>query len=49
MEEERIEVVRDWPKTNSVIDIQIFSGFTNFYRSFIKNFNRIAMSFISIL
>ncbi len=34
-EEERIKTVRDWPEPQSVRDIQVFLGFTNFYRRFI--------------
>ncbi len=47
MEKEKIEVVRDWPEPQSVRDIQVFLGFANFYRSFIRNFNRIAASLTS--
>ncbi len=49
MEEERIEAVRDWPEPQSVRDIQVFLGFANFYRRFIKNFNRIAAPLTSML
>ncbi len=31
MEEEQIKAVRDWPKPQSVRDIQVFLGFANFY------------------
>ncbi len=41
MEEERIEAIRDWLELQSVRDIQVFLGFTNFYRRFIRNFSRI--------
>ena len=27
----KIEVVKDWPKSKSVQDIQVFLGFANFY------------------
>ncbi len=49
IEEERIETVRDWPEPQSVRDIQVFLGFANFYRRFIKNFCRIAALLTSIL
>ncbi len=31
IEEEQIKIVRDWPKPQSVRDIQVFLGFANFY------------------
>ena len=49
MEEERIEAVREWPKPKSVMDIEVFLDFTNFYRMFIRNFSKIAAALISIL
>ena len=35
MEEERIDAVKAWPEPKSIQDIQVFIGFTNFYRHFI--------------
>ena len=49
MEVERIEFVRKWPEPKSVQDIQVFLGFANFYRRFIKGFSRIAALLTSIL
>ncbi len=49
MKEKRIEVVRDWPELQSVRDIQVFLGFANFYRRFIRNFSRIAAPLTSML
>ncbi len=49
MEEKKIEAVRDWPEPQSVRDIQVFLGFANFYRRFIRNFSRIAAPLTSIL
>ncbi len=49
MEEERIENVRNWLEPQSVRDIQMFLGFANFYRRFIKNFSRIAAPLTSML
>ncbi len=49
MEEEKIEAVRDWPEPKSVRDIQVFLGFANFYRRFIRNFSRIAAPLTSML
>ncbi len=49
MEEKIIETVKAWPEPQTVKDIQIFLGFTNFYRRFIRNFSRIAAPLTSIL
>ena len=49
MEAERIEVVRKWPEPKSVRDIQVFLGFANFYRRFIKGFSKIAAPLMSML
>ena len=48
MKEKRIEVVKDWPKLQLVRDIQVFLGFANFYRRFIRNFSKIAALFTLI-
>ncbi len=49
MEEKQIKAVRDWPEPQSVRDIQVFLGFTNFYRRFIQGFSRLAAPLTSIL
>ncbi len=49
MEEERIKVVKVWPKPKSFRDIQVFLGFANLYRRFIRNFSRIAAPLTSML
>ncbi len=49
MEEEKIEAIRDWPEPQSVRAIQVFLGFANFYRRFIRNFSRIAAPLTSML
>ena len=49
IEDERIEVVKQWPKPQSVRDIQVFLGFANFYRRFIQGFSRIAAPLTSML
>ena len=42
MEEKRIDTVKNWPKPKSILDIQIFLGFANFYCCFIQSFGKIA-------
>ena len=49
MEDERIKAVKQWPKPNSVKDIQVFLRFANFYWQFIQSFSYIAALFTSIL
>ena len=49
MEEERIDAVKKWPEPQSVRDIQVFIGFANFYRRFIKGFSRIAAPLTAML
>ena len=49
IEDERIEAVRNWPEPKSVRDIQVFIGFANFYRRFIRGFSRIAAPLTSML
>ncbi len=49
IEEERIEAVKAWAEPKSVRDIQVFLGFTNFYRRFIKDFSKITAPFISVV
>ena len=48
MEDKKIKTVKNWPKPKSVIDIQLFLGFANFYWRFIQDFNNIAKLLISI-
>ena len=49
MENKRIEAIKQWPEPQLVRDIQVFLGFTNFYRQFIQGFSRIAASLTSML
>ena len=49
MEKERIDAVKKWPKPQLIQDIQVFIGFANFYRRFIKGFSRIAAPLTAML
>ena len=49
MEEERISSIRDWPQPLCVRDIQVFIGFANFFRRFIKGSSKIARPLTSML
>ena len=48
IKEKKIKVAKNWPDLQSIRDIWVFLGFANFYKRFIKNFNRIAASLISV-
>ena len=49
IEGERIKVVRNWPESKSVQDIQVFISFANFYQQFIRGFSSVAAAFTSML
>ena len=42
IEEESIDVVKNWPESKSIYDIQVFLGFAHFYCCFIQGFSTIA-------
>jgi hypothetical protein len=41
MDTKQTEIIRDWPKLKSAREIQVFLGFTGFFRKFIRNFSTI--------
>ena len=49
IEEERIIAFKKWLKPESVQNIQVFIGFANFYRHFIKGFSRIVAPLTAML
>lgn len=49
MEEERVAAIANWCPPVSVKDIQVFLGFTGFYRRFIKNYAKIAAPLTDLL
>ena len=49
IEEEKINVVKNWPEPKSIHDIQVFLGFAHFHRCFIQSFKRIAALLTSML
>ena len=38
----KIEAIRNWPHPKTVTDVRSFTGFTNYYRKFIKGYAKIA-------
>jgi hypothetical protein len=49
MEQDRRATIEEWPIPESYRDIQIFLGFANFYRCFIKGFSEIVQSMTAML
>jgi hypothetical protein len=49
MDPKRVEAVTQWPQPKSVHDIQVFLGFVNFYRRFIKGYLHITCPLIKLL
>ncbi len=45
----KVDVIRSWKVLQSLIHVQIFIDFCNFYRRFIKNFSKIAQSMIKLI
>jgi len=49
MEPDRIKTVTEWPVPRSIHDIQVFLGFANFYRRFIKAYSRVVLPITDLL
>jgi hypothetical protein len=49
MEEDRIAIIKEWSMPKCHRDIQLFLGFANFYRRFIKGFSRIVRPMTALL
>lgn len=49
MEPERVATINEWPVPTSLLDIQVFLGFCNFYRRFIKAYSRVALPITALL
>jgi hypothetical protein len=48
MEKDRIATIKWWPMPDSHRDIQVFLGFINFYRHFLKSFLRIVQPMTAV-
>jgi hypothetical protein len=49
MDTKQTKIIQDWPKPKSTHKIQVFLGFTGFFRKFIKNFSTITAPLSEIL
>jgi hypothetical protein len=49
MDPKKVEAVTGWPTPKNQHDIQVFLGFANFYRRFIKNYSRVVSPMTNLL
>lgn len=49
MEEGKVDAIPNWPLPIMIKEVQLFLGFTNFYRHFIKDFSSIVSPFTNLL
>ena len=45
----KIDSILSWPTPTCILDLQTFLGFANFYRCFIRNYNRIIIPITNLL
>lgn len=48
MDQRRVDTIEEWLRPTSVKEIQIFLGFANFYRRFIRNYSKIVAPLTSL-
>ena len=46
--QDKVQTIQDWPIPNSIKEVQAFLGFVNFYRQFICDYSKVAMSLIAL-
>jgi len=49
MEPDRISTIEDWPTPESVRDVQVLLGFTNFYRRFLRKYAKVTTPISDLL
>ena len=49
MDPKRIKMIKEWPKSKTHRELQVFLGFVNFYRRFIHRYSKIARPLIDLL
>ena len=49
MDLSKVQTVVDWPPPESIRQIQVFLGFANFYRQFIRHYSRVAAPLTDLL
>jgi hypothetical protein len=48
-ESDQIATIEDWPTPESIRDVQVLLGFTNFYRSFILKYAKVTFPLTDVL
>jgi len=49
MDQDKIQVIQNWPTPRNLHDVQSFLGFCNYYRRFIRRFSEVARPLTAIL
>jgi hypothetical protein len=49
MDPKKVTAIIDWPEPSSVHDLQVFLGFANYYRRFVKNYSKITTPLTRLL
>jgi transposase InsO family protein len=49
MEPSRVSAIREWPIPTCVKDVQVFLGFTGFYRRFVRNYSKVVAPLTDLL
>ena len=49
MDSVKINIIKGWPTPKNIAEVQLFLGFTNFYRRFIKKYSEVAISLTNLI
>ena len=49
MDEKRVATIKEWPVPKTFHDVQVFLGFCNFYRRFIRKYSKKATPLFNLL
>ena len=49
MDSVKIGIIKEWPTPRNIFKVQLFLGFINFYRRFIKKYSEVAGSLINLI
>jgi hypothetical protein len=44
----KLSAVKDWPTPKSVLDVRLFLGLANYFRRYVHDFSKIAVSLIKL-